>query len=73
MQQLSIQLFWKKLRNADDLEHFRRGAPDSENMMDELRAVFGRVDDEPLPDFSNFRQKSWSLNHHQGRTTTRGL
>lgn len=44
----------EKLRNADDLEHFRRGAPDSENMMDELRAVFGRVDDEPLPDFSNF-------------------
>ncbi len=44
----------EKLRAAQDLEHFRRGAPDSTDVMQELRAVFGRTEDEPLPDFSIF-------------------
>lgn len=42
------------LRPATDLAHFRRGAPDSDDMLVELRAVFGRDDDEPLPDFARF-------------------
>ncbi|MDX2378232.1 MAG: MOSC domain-containing protein [Acidimicrobiia bacterium] len=42
------------LRPADDLDHYRRGAPDSDDMMAELRAVFGRTDDEPLPPFEIF-------------------
>jgi hypothetical protein len=35
------------LRPATDLAHFRRGAPDSDDMLVELRAVFGRDDDAP--------------------------
>lgn len=37
-----------------DLEHFRRGAPDSDDMLHELRGIFGRDDNEPLPDFGVF-------------------
>ncbi|HZJ25808.1 MAG TPA: MOSC domain-containing protein [Acidimicrobiia bacterium] len=42
------------LRPADDLDHYRRGAPDSDDVVVELRAMFGRTEDEPLPDFSAF-------------------
>lgn len=42
------------LRPPSDLEHYRRGGPDSDDVMTELRAIFGREDDEPLPDFSVF-------------------
>jgi uncharacterized protein YcbX len=35
-------------------EHFRRGPADSEDMVEELRNIFGREADEPLPDFSVF-------------------
>ncbi|MEM8618463.1 MAG: MOSC domain-containing protein [Actinomycetota bacterium] len=42
------------LAPADDAEHYRRGAPDSEDMIDELRSIFGREGDEPLPDLSVF-------------------
>lgn len=42
------------LRPADDLEHFRRGGPDHDDVETELRAIFGREADEPLPDFSVF-------------------
>src|SRR5262249_9776141 len=34
----------------DALDHYRRGAPDQADMVKELRAIFGRTDDEPLPD-----------------------
>lgn len=44
----------ERLRSADDLEHFRRGGPDSDDMLTELRGIFGRDDDEPLPDLSVF-------------------
>ena len=44
----------ESLRPATDLDHFRRGAPDSDDMLVELRAVFGRDHDEPLPDFARF-------------------
>ncbi len=41
-------------RPSTDLDHYRRGAPDSEDVIDELRSVFGRLDDEPLPDFDGW-------------------
>lgn len=44
----------ERLRPASDAEHFRRGQPESDDMMVELRGIFGREDDEPLPDFSVF-------------------
>lgn len=44
----------ESLRPASDVEHFRRGRPGSDDVMEELRAVFGREDDEPLPDFTVF-------------------
>ncbi len=44
----------ERLRPADDLEHYRRGAPDSDDVVAELRGIFGRDDDEPFPDFSVF-------------------
>lgn len=44
----------ERLHPADDLDHYRRGAPDSDDVMAELRGLFGRDEDEPLPDFSVF-------------------
>ncbi len=42
------------LRPADDLEHYRRGAAYHDDLMVELRSIFGREEDEPLPDLSQF-------------------
>ncbi len=42
------------LRPADDLDHYRRGAPDSDDIEAEMRGIFGREADEPFPDFSVF-------------------
>jgi uncharacterized protein YcbX len=39
---------------ATELEHYRRGRPDHEDVLTELRAIFGREPDEPLPDLSKF-------------------
>ena len=44
----------ERLHPAADLEHYRRGAPDSDDVVAELRGIFGREDDEPFPDFSIF-------------------
>lgn len=44
----------ESLRPADDLDHYRRGAPDSDDIVAEMRGIFGREDDEPFPDFSIF-------------------
>ena len=41
---------------AEQLEHYRRGAPDTEDFEQELRAVFGRLPDEPLPDLAGFEE-----------------
>ncbi len=35
-------------------EHFRRGPGDSDDPMTELRSIFGRTEDEPLPNFAVF-------------------
>jgi uncharacterized protein YcbX len=42
------------LRPADDDAHYRRGAPDDPDFEKELRQVFGRLPDEPLPDLGQF-------------------
>jgi uncharacterized protein len=42
------------LAPADDLAHYRRGAAYHDDPMDELRSIFGRTEDEPLPDLSAF-------------------
>lgn len=39
---------------ADALDHYRRGAPDHADVLTELRSIFGRTPDEPLPDLSRF-------------------
>ncbi len=44
---------WPRLP-ATNIDHYRRGAPDSDDLMEELRAIFGREVDEPLPDLSVF-------------------
>lgn len=41
-------------RPASDLAHHLRGAPDDPDVESELRAIFGREKNEPLPDFSVF-------------------
>ena len=42
------------LQPADDLDHYRRGAPDSTDLMTELRTVFDRDEGEPIPDLASF-------------------
>ncbi|MEM9257041.1 MAG: MOSC N-terminal beta barrel domain-containing protein [Pseudomonadota bacterium] len=41
---------------AEALEHYRRGAPDHEDLELELRATFGRIEGEPLPDLALFTE-----------------
>lgn len=42
------------LAPPDDLDHYRRGAPDSDDLIEELNGIFGREPGEPLPDLSVF-------------------
>lgn len=42
------------LQPPTDLDHYRRGAADSDDILVELRDIFGRLEDEPLPDLSVF-------------------
>ena len=42
------------LQPATDLDHYRRGAADSDDFLQEMRAIFGREVDEPLPDLTGF-------------------
>ncbi len=44
----------ESLRPASDREHYRRGAPYHDDLLDELNAVFGREEGEPLPDLTAF-------------------
>ncbi|MEP5766219.1 MAG: MOSC domain-containing protein [Halieaceae bacterium] len=41
---------------ADALDHYRRGAPDSEDFETEMREMFARTPDEPLPDLEIFSE-----------------
>ena len=51
---LGREVLLQALPIDNDIEHFRRGPADTDDMMQELRGIFGREDDEPLPDFSVF-------------------
>ncbi|HYC54377.1 MAG TPA: MOSC domain-containing protein [Candidatus Binatia bacterium] len=42
------------LHPAEDTDHYRRGLPDDTDFDRELRSLFGRTADEPLPDLSVF-------------------
>lgn len=42
------------LQPAENAAHYLRGAPDDPDMIAELRQIFGRTEDEPLPDLSVF-------------------
>ena len=44
---------WPRLP-SDDKDHYRRGTPDNEDFETELRQIFGRTPDEPLPELSVF-------------------
>jgi uncharacterized protein YcbX len=39
---------------ATELEHYRRGKPDHDDVLTELRAIFGREPNEPLPNLAIF-------------------
>ena len=45
------------LQPAEARDHYRRGLPDNPDMEAELRQVFGRLPDEPLPDLSVIPQE----------------
>lgn len=51
---LGHEVTLQELAPAGDLDHYRRGAPDSDDFVLELRTIFGREEDEPFPDFSIF-------------------
>jgi uncharacterized protein YcbX len=51
---LGHRVVLEELPDASNVEHFRRGPSDSDDVMAEMRAVFGRTEHEPLPDFSIF-------------------
>jgi hypothetical protein len=53
-QAIDHEVTLEALRPADDLEHYRRGQPYHDDIMVELRSIFGRTEDEPLPDLSAF-------------------
>jgi uncharacterized protein YcbX len=41
---------------AENLDHYRRGAPDHEDFEQELMTVFGRLPGEPIPDLTLFAE-----------------
>ena len=41
-------------RPASDLAHYQRGPMEADDMMEELRTIFARLPDEPLPDLAAF-------------------
>jgi uncharacterized protein YcbX len=53
-QALGCRLSLWPLLPADALDHYRRGAPTHQDIEQELRSIFGRLPEEPLPDLSTF-------------------
>lgn len=51
---LGVKVRLESLPAADDLDHFRRGGGGNPDIVAELRSIFGREGDEPLPDLSQF-------------------
>ena len=47
-------------------DFYRRGAPDNDDIMVELRTIFGRLDDEPLPDLSVFPPEMMEFEYPPG-------
>ena len=42
-------------------DHYKRGAPDHADVLTELRSIFGRLPDEPLPDLSEMPREIFEL------------
>lgn len=51
---LDHEVSLESLRPPNDLDHYRRGGPDHDDLVTELNAIFGREEGEPLPDFTAF-------------------
>ena len=51
---LGRNVLLESLPADNNLEHFRRGPSDSDDPLTELRGIFGREAEEPLPDFTAF-------------------
>ena len=51
---LNHKVLLESLPADNNLEHFRRGPGDSDDPLTELRGIFGREENEPLPNFAAF-------------------
>jgi hypothetical protein len=51
---------------ADQLDHYRRGAPTHADLEQELREIFGRTPEEPLPDLSKFPRELFEFESPPG-------
>ena len=49
------------LMPAEQIDHYRRGAPTHGSLEEELRAIFGRTPDEPLPDLASLPPELFEL------------
>jgi uncharacterized protein YcbX len=56
---------WSK-QPRSNTEFYRRGQPDNPDILADLRAIFGRDDDEPLPDFSVFPPEMMEFEYPPG-------
>ena len=51
---LGVRVRLESMPSVEDLDHFRRGPAYSDDPVQELRSIFGREPDEPLPNFASF-------------------